>query len=178
MFTTAEEIIALLTELGQRLHAAGQEAEIYVVGGAAMLLGYDRRVVTRDIDALLLPVAEVEEVARRMAEDRGDLPPDWLSAAVVPLLPRVADVRRWEALNMPGLCVLVASPEHLLAMKARAGRGPRDLEDVAVLCEILGLRSTGQVWEICRTVWGEDLIRDDVRAVIEEFLQSRGMGAD
>jgi len=34
--------------------------------------------------------------------------------------------------------VLVASPEHLLAMKARAARGLRDFTDVAVLADTLG----------------------------------------
>ncbi len=34
--------------------------------------------------------------------------------------------------------MLVASPEHLLAMKARAARGLRDFTDVAVLADTLG----------------------------------------
>ena len=178
MFTTAEEIIVLLTELGERLNARQREAEIYIVGGAAMLLGYDRRVVTRDIDAVLIPAEAIDEVAREMAAERGDLPPGWLNDAVVPLLPRVADSRRWELFAVPGLCVQVASAEHLLAMKARAGRGPRDLEDIGVLCDVLRLTHIAQVWDICQTVWGDDMIRADIREVIEEFLQTRGLSID
>ncbi|MDP2014519.1 MAG: DUF6036 family nucleotidyltransferase, partial [Actinomycetota bacterium] len=127
MFTTKEQILALLTELGARLDAQGLEVELYIVGGSAMLLGYDRTAVTRDIDALITPVGVIEDVAQQMAKERGDLPPHWLNDHVTPLLPRVADTRSWQMLAVPGLSVQVASPEHLLAMKARAGRGPRDL---------------------------------------------------
>lgn len=175
MFTTKEQIIELLTDLGARLDARGLEAELYLVGGAAMLLGYDRLAVTRDIDARITPAGAIDEIASAMAVERGDLPPDWLNAQVAPLLPRVADSRSWEMFAVPGLSVQVASAEHLLAMKARAGRGPRDLQDVAVLCEILGLTHTRQVWDICNQVWGEDLIRDDIRQATNEFLVSRGL---
>jgi hypothetical protein len=175
MFTTKDEIVALLTELGERLDARGLEVELYIVGGAAMLLGYDRSAVTRDIDALITPSGVIDEVVDEMAKDRGDLPPDWLNSRVAPLLPRLADSRSWEMLSVAGLSVEVASAEHLLAMKARAGRGPRDLQDVAVLCEILELRAVSQVWEICDRVWGESVIRPEVRATITEFLESRGL---
>ena len=176
MFTTKAEIVALLTELGERLDARGREVELYIVGGAAMLLGYDRSAVTRDIDALITPSGVIDEIVDEMARERGDLPPDWLNSRVAPLLPRLADSRSWEMLSIPGLSVEVASAEHLLAMKARAGRGLRDLQDVAVLCEILELRSVSQVWEICDRVWGKNMIRPEVRAGIAEFLATRGLG--
>ena len=175
MFTTKDEIIALLTELGARLEARGLEVELYIVGGAAMLLGYDRSAVTRDIDALITPSGVIDEVVDEMVKDRGDLPPDWLNSRVAPLLPRLADSRSWEMLSVAGLSVEIASAEQLLAMKARAGRGLRDLQDVAVLCEILELRAVIQVWEICDRVWGESVIRPEVRATITEFLESRGL---
>jgi hypothetical protein len=175
MFTTKDEIIALLTELGARLDARGLEIELYIVGGAAMLLGYDRSSVTRDIDALIVPDGVIDEIVVEMARDRGDLPPDWLNSRVAPLLPRLADSRSWEMLRVPGLSVEIASAEHLLAMKARAGRGLRDLQDVAVLCEILGLQAIAQVWEICDRVWGEGMIRPEVQGPIEEFLKARGL---
>ena len=60
-------------------------------------------------------------------------------------------------------------------MKARAGRSLRDLQDVAVLCEILELRFVDQVWQICDRVWGEGMIRPEVRATITEFLVARGL---
>lgn len=175
MFTSKDDVLALLTDLGARLEARGVHVELYLVGGAAMLIGYDRLAITRDIDAVITPPGVIDDVVEEIARERGDLPPDWLNDAVLPLLPRLADARSWEALAAPGITVTVASPEHLLAMKVRAGRGARDLQDIAVLCEVLGLTSVDEVWEICDTVWGPDMIRPDVRDGVSEFLATRGL---
>ena len=175
MFTNREEIVALLTELGARLDARGLEIEVYIVGGAAMLLGFDRLAVTRDIDALIAPPGVVDDVVAQMATDHGNLPPDWLNDRVVPLLPRIADAGRWEVLNIPGITVQVASPQHLLAMKLRAARGIRDLQDVAVLCDVMNLATLGEVWDIAHHVWGAELIPAEVKATVNEYLLTRGL---
>ena len=57
---TIERVSALLQELGERLAGRGIEGEIYVVGGAAMMLAYDRTRITRDIDAVGVPQAEID----------------------------------------------------------------------------------------------------------------------
>ena len=164
---------SLLAELGERLEGRGIEAEIYVVGGAAMILAYDRTRVTRDIDAIGVPQEEIDAEARAMTADHRDLDDDWLNAKVLPLLPRTIDADRLEVMGAPGITVNVASPRHLLAMKARSGRSDRDLDDIWVLCRILGLTNVDQVWEICREVWGDDLIREDVRIEVGNDLRRR-----
>ena len=108
-----------------------------------------------------------------MAADRRDLPADWLHARVLPLLPRSIDADRIEVLGAPGITVNVASPRYLLAMKARSGRSDRDLDDIWVLFQILGLTDVEQVWAICGEVWGEDLVRADVRLLVSEDLRRR-----
>jgi hypothetical protein len=153
----------------------GIEGEIYVVGGAAMMLAYDRTRITRDIDAVGVPQAEIDAEVRAMASDHRDLDPDWLNARVLPLLPRGVDGERLQVLGGPGLTVNVASPTWMLAMKARAAREDRDLDDIWVLCQVLGLRAVDDVWAICDTVWGEDLIRDDVIDLVSLDLQARGL---
>jgi hypothetical protein len=164
---------SLLAELGERLVGRGIEAEIYVVGGAAMMLAYDRTRVTRDIDAVGLPQEEIDIEVAAIAADHRDLDSDWLNARVLPLLPRSIDADRIEVMGAPGITVNVASPRHLLAMKARAARGRRDLDDLWVLCQVLALTEVDQVWEICTEVWGGDFIRDDIRILVTEDLQRR-----
>ena len=173
--TTLDEVRvrSLLAELGERLQGRGIEAEIYVVGGAAMILAYDRTRVTRDIDAVGIPQEAIDHEARAMAADHTDLDADWLNAKVLPLLPRSIDADRIEAMGAPGITVNVASPRHLLAMKARSGRSDRDLDDIWVLCQVIGLSDVDQIWAICEEVWGEDLIRDDVRLLVSEDLRRR-----
>jgi hypothetical protein len=170
-----DQVSLLLAELGERLAARGIEGEIYVVGGAAMMLAYDRNRITRDIDAIGIPQEEIDVEVRAMAADRKELSPDWLNARVLPMLPRGVDAGRLQVLGGPGLTVNVASPTWLLAMKARAAREDRDLDDLWVLCQILKLRSVDDVWNICDEVWGEGMIRDDVIELVTADLQARGL---
>jgi hypothetical protein len=170
-----ERIVALLGELARRLDARGLEAELYVVGGTAMALAYDRMRVTRDIDAIGQPMDAIDEVARRMADEHHDLPPDWLSSRVLPMLPREFDRERIEALSWPGLSVNVASPKRLLAMKVRAGRYDRDLQDIWLLCQILGIDHLQQVWSVVDEVWGPDMLREDVMLLVGDYLRARGL---
>jgi len=170
-----DRVSVLLAELGERLAGRGIEGEIYVVGGAAMMLAYDRTRLTRDIDAVGVPQEEIDSEVRAMAKDHKDLGPDWLNARVLPMLPRGVDSGRLQVLGGPGLTVNVASPKWLLAMKARAARGRSDLDDVWVLCQVLGLRTTAEVWRICDEVWGEDMIREDVLDLVTSDLHVRGL---
>ncbi len=63
-----QQIIDLLTELGDEMQGRGQRAEMFIVGGAAMALAFDSRRATRDIDAVFVPKAAVYEAARAVAE--------------------------------------------------------------------------------------------------------------
>jgi hypothetical protein len=172
---TIERVSALLQELGERLAGRGIEGEIYVVGGAAMMLAYDRTRITRDIDAVGVPQDEIDAEVRAMAADHRDLEPDWLNARVLPLLPRGVDGERIQVLGGPGLTVNVASAKWMLAMKARAARGRRDLDDIWVLCQVLGLRAVEDVWAIYDSVWGADMIRKDVIDLVSLDLKARGL---
>ena len=169
-----ETIVELLTQLGARLDRQGLYAEVYVVGGTAMLLAYNRTRLTRDVDAVSEDSAVVEREARAMANGRRDLPDDWLNAKVRPLLPRLIDEEQIEVLAAPGISVAVASPRHMLAMKVRAARGDRDIEDILLLCDVLALSSISQVFEVTDEVWGAGMIRDENVLLVSEALRGAG----
>lgn len=170
-----EAILELLRQLGDRLVDRGLQADVYVVGGTAMVLAYDRRRLTRDVDAVTADQDLVEEVAREMAVGRADLTPDWFNGRVRPLLPRVVDVDRIEAFSAPGISVSVASPRHMLAMKVRAARDTRDLSDIRLLCDHLHLDSISSVFAIAEGVWGPDMIRDESIFLVTQFLLDEGL---
>ena len=167
----------LLQELAERLDGRGIEAEIYVVGGVAMMLAYDRTRTTQDIDAVGIPQDEIDKEVHAMATDHKDLGPDWLNARVLPLLPRKADLDRLQVMGAPGLTVNVASPKWMLAMKARAARTDRDLDDIWILCQLLNLRNVDEVWDICTEVWGEGMISEEAIATVTSDLRARGLRA-
>jgi hypothetical protein len=52
---SADDIRRLFGELASELDAAGQRAEISLVGGAAIALCFDARRATRDLDAIFAP---------------------------------------------------------------------------------------------------------------------------
>lgn len=82
----ADGVRALFQELSDRLADAGVTAQLFVVGGAAMALAYDRDRLTRDVDALFVPAPEVRRIAAEMSGPQG-LEPDWLNDAAKGLLP-------------------------------------------------------------------------------------------
>ena len=53
------------------------------------------------------------------------------------------------------LRLFVIAPAQLLAMKVRAGR-PTDADDIATLCEILGVRSVAEVKTITRAAFPDE----------------------
>ncbi len=81
-----EQVTALFEDLSARLAAEGQSAHLFVVGGAAMALQYDVTRVTRDVDAVLRPVAAVRRIAADIGASRG-LEADWLNDAAKGFLP-------------------------------------------------------------------------------------------
>lgn len=153
---TRQDIEGLLTELSLRLHARGVAATLYVVGGAAIALrgvSGDRR--TRDVDALMVPEAEILAEAHQLAADRG-VSPNWLSSAVRPFVPTPL-----EGLNpplSPGLEVRTAPDEHLLAMKIVAARGQRDMRDIIPLARRLGVSTAEELVAMTITAYGNDAI--------------------
>jgi hypothetical protein len=161
------EIIAALTDLAAVLDRNGTSAEMYVVGGAAIALAYDERRATRDIDAVFEPKATVYEAAAVVGAERG-LPPGWLNDAVKGFLagedPQAAPV-----LELPGLRVLAASPEMLLALKLLAHRVGEDEDDVRLLAARLGLSEAGEILDIAERTFG-DRLDPAARFFVEEIF--------
>ena len=162
-----QEIIAALTSLAAELDDRGIRGEMYVVGGAAIALAFDERRSTRDIDAVFEPKNVVYEAASVIA-DRLDLPVGWLNDAVKGFL-EGEDPTAAEVLDLPGLRVLAASPETLLALKVLAHRVGEDEDDVRLLASRLGLRSADQVLAVAERTYG-DRLGPAARFFVEELF--------
>lgn len=150
-----KEIIAAFTALAAELDRRGVSAEMYVVGGAAIALAFDERRSTRDIDAVFEPKSIVYEAAATVADELA-LPGGWLNDAVKGFL-ESEDPAAAPVLDLPGLRVLTASPEVLLALKVLAHRVGEDEEDVRLLASQLGLRSADQVLAVAERTYGDRL---------------------
>jgi hypothetical protein len=127
--------------LNEELRASNVQAELFVVGGAVMCLGYNARPSTRDVDALFRPSAEVREAAARVAL-RARVEPNWLNDAVKGYLSPEGDFAPF--LELDHLRIMLAQAPYMLAMKClamRLGEEFHDESDVRYLLRHLDIRS-------------------------------------
>ena len=149
-------LLGLLREVGQLLVEHEATASIHVIGGAAMVLEFDSRRMTRDVDAVLRSEGGNFWKAIATVTRRHGLPPDWLNTNAAAFLPNDEDENASE-LNFPGLTVSVASAEHLMAMKLRAMRD-RDIADLMILFGHLGIETPEQAAAIHDRLFDESAI--------------------
>jgi hypothetical protein len=162
------ELEQAFTELGERLAQRGVVADIFVVGGAAMALAYDRDRVTRDVDAMFIPHGIVREVALAVAEHRG-LPPWWLNEQATVYVSGRDDPGKKRVFDHPGLRVSVASADHIFAMKALASR-TRDIEDLRTLAAIIEVNSVDAALRICGDFYPDEAIAPRALRVLQELF--------
>lgn len=166
----AEQVRALLTELGARLSAQGIEARLFLVGGAAMALAFSSRRITRDLDAVFEPKREIYAHAAAIARERG-LAEDWLNDSVKGLLPdKTAPVEGTASFSAPGIHVGVASAEYLFAMKAAAARLETDGADLRLLARELGITTTAQALELVERFYRPERLTAKTQLILEAII--------
>jgi len=155
---------ALAAELGRR----GVVGEVHVFGGAAMVLAFDARAATRDVDALFASDTLVLEAAQLVAKKFG-LPRCWLNDQASSYVSGRAG-RGTPVFDHPHLRVMTTPPEHLLAMKLRAAMATRDGEDVQRLLKALDLRTPAVVEALVARYFPDEPLSDRSRQLLEDLL--------
>ena len=130
-------------ELGLR----GARAHVYVFGGAAMSVAFDRGRRTVDLDVRVDSGREKLIESVRVVGRRHGFEDGWFNEPLAVVLPQGADERAGVLYQSQYLIVTGASAQHLLAMKLVAGRF-KDREDIAVLCKELGVRNEAEAIRI------------------------------
>ena len=113
-----------------------------------MVLRFDARQSTRDVDAVILLPREamlIREMARQVAEEQ-DWPEDWLNDGAKAYLVGISDGPL--VFQAPGIEARAPSMEQLLAMKLSAWRDDVDISDARrLLQEVAGGRKRDDVWK-------------------------------
>jgi len=164
-------IVELLEELGRRLDERGVHADMYLVGGGAMALAYNRQRITRDIDAVFEPKAVVYAEAMRMADDLG-LPVNWLNDGVKGFLPTRPDGGEQVQLSSPGISVSIASAEYLFAMKGAAARIEEDTEDLRLLAGVLGITTADEALDLIERYYDKAQLTPKSQFMIQELFDN------
>lgn len=171
------EIRDALLELAEKLSRRGVHGRLYIAGGAAMAMAHDTEKHTRDIDAAILEghgavITAVREIARER-----HWPSTWLNEQATGYMPAVPDPHGRVVLDHPALKVVVASREHMLAMKVRAAR-IADVDDTRRLLRDLDLRRVEQVEALVESVFPAEPLGHRQREWLEQLCAATWASAD
>lgn len=173
-----EDILRGLAHIDARAREAGQIVDLAVYGGAALVLAFDLRHATRDVDAVVHGSPDfVRQVVREVASEEG-WPADWLNDAVKGFLSSLGELRAlggFQAGPEGGLRVYTPTPAYLFAMKCMAMRpegvdGSRDISDIRALARLAGIARTEDAINLVASFYPENRIAPKVRFGIEEIL--------
>jgi hypothetical protein len=164
------EIEGALRELSEELDRRGVVARIYLVGGAAMVLAYESRFSTDDVDGSGHPTDAVLAAAGEIAERRG-LHPDWLHDSVKVYFPTFKEPDWRPVFKVGTVEVVVADERTLLAMKMRASRGRRDEVDIKFLLDKCGINSVDEALALYEEYFPEDELPDRAVPMLRHALE-------
>jgi len=146
MYLNKQEITQALQELGQLALKQGEPIELMIVGGAFMVLAYDARPATKDVDALILAPPKavlVRQLAEQIALQKG-WPTDWLNDGIKGFLQGISTGE--VLLDSPGIRVYAPSIFQALAMKLSAWRDDTDIGDALHLLRQLVHQNKDELW--------------------------------
>ena len=167
-----EALIELLDELARRLERRKVRAQVYLIGGAAMSLAFDRSRTTHDVDARIdSGHGALTEAVREIARERG-LPGTWLNEQATANLPRSPDTRARTVYESEYLTITGASAEHILAMKLEAGRAT-DVDDIATLIGRLRISTAEEALAIHGRLFPDSTRRGRAEPIVNAVLGRR-----
>ena len=164
-----KEIIAAFTRLNKELAQQDIYGEIGVVGGAAMVLAFNARGATKDVDAIFKPSTKIREAAVRVAEELG-LEKDWINDAVKGFLPGDPNKKIF-VIKKDYLRIWVPEPEYILAMKSISARfDTKDSHDIKFLIKHLAIKSKEEVLDLIQGYYPNRMIPSETQFFYEELF--------
>ena len=172
---TKERIITALNTLNDRLTEKGVTGELCIFGGATMILAFDARQSTRDVDAVFVPKTEIYQAAEQIADEM-NLPISWLNDGVKGFISSEGELTTDGMPQWENLRILRPITTYLLAMKCLAARVAEydtsgDKGDIKHLCNNLGLKTTEEVLSIVGQYYPKSRIHVKTQYFIEEVLE-------
>lgn len=167
-------ILTALAALDQRLGTLGLTGEICLDGGGTMVLAFNARLSTRDLDAVFQPAELIRKAAVELGEEL-QLPPHWLNDGVKGWLSPNGELTADDLPQFEHLKLTRPKKPYLLAMKCLAARAggletQGDKADIVYLVKALRLRTAEEVLEIVERYYPANRILPKTRFFIEEVL--------
>ena len=125
---TKDLLLRVFDRLNEKLREADEHGEVYIVGGAMMILAHDAARATDDVDSHIRRGRSAITKAVAEVGDEEGLGKYWLNEAVtLRYMPQEPDRRERAVYSNSHLTIVGASIERMIAMKAarRTAAGPR-----------------------------------------------------
>jgi hypothetical protein len=173
---TRQAIVDALSALSEELGKQGVIGELCLFGGTVMVLAFNARLSTKDVDAIFHPTTLTRELVRRIGEQR-QLPPDWLNNGVKDFVSARHETTMGNLPQFPHLRLTMPVPEYLLAMKCMASRvggtdgEGSDIPDILFLIRHLGLQNARAVLDLVGQYYPENRIPMRTQYLVEGLFE-------
>jgi len=177
---TREALEQALRKVGEKLRQRGVQGEIAIYRGAAMLLAFEIRATTKDVDAVFRPTREIREAAKEVSFEL-NLPEHWLNDGVKGFISEKNQLIPFPDWNLPALRITMPTPEYLLAMKCMASRinylgdPSQDEADIAFLIKKLNLTHLEEVFKIIENYYPPSQIPVKTKFLVETIFEKLDM---
>jgi hypothetical protein len=175
-FLNKAVITEALARLNEKFKNEGVVGEICLFGGTAMVLAFNARLSTKDVDAIFQPPDIFRRCATEVASEM-NLPVDWLNDGVKGFVSSTPSYTTDDLKQMSNLRIIRPTAEYLLAMKCMAARAPAydtrgDRDDILFLVSRLGLQKAEEVLNIVESFYGTREILPKTHFMILEIMEN------
>jgi len=167
-----KHILQYLEELSVALGRQNLKGEILLFGGAAMVLVFNARPATKDVDAIFRPKKEIYAISREIA-GKHHLTEGWLNDSVKGFL--TSDSFKQNLfIRFNNLSVYTPEPQYLLAMKCismRISVESSDVDDIKTLLKHLKIKKAEDVFQLIEKYFPQNKIPQKTFYAIDEILK-------
>jgi hypothetical protein len=167
-----KQILRCLEELSTEMEKQVIKGEILLFGGAAMVLVFNARTSTKDVDAIFRPKKEIYAISGKIAR-KYHLPEEWLNDSVKGFITS-NNFKQNLFIRYKNLSVYTPEPQYLLAMKCmsmRIGMESSDIDDVKTLLGHLKIKKVEDVFRLVEKYYPQNKIPQKTFYAIEEILE-------
>lgn len=175
-----DDCLRQLAKEFRKLNGTSVPAEIILIGGASVLLNYEFRDMTYDVDAIIQATSSMKDAINRVGESL-DLPNGWLNSDFIhtkSYTPKLVQYTQYYKTYSNVLRIRTVSGEYLVAMKLMSGRKCKnDISDiVGILHEEKSKRTPIGFSKIekaiCELYGGWHNLPENSRELVEQILKN------
>ena len=168
-----KQILQYLEELSAAMERQNLKGEILLFGGAAMVLAFNARPSTRDVDAIFRPKKEIYAISKEIA-GKHHLAEGWLNDSVKGFI--MSDSFKQNLfIRYNNLSVYTPEPQYLLAMKCismRIGVESSDIDDIKTLLKYLKIKKAEDAFRLIEKYYPQNKIPQKTFYVMDEILKN------